>query len=129
MSDHDNRRSIVIQLLKQIHDTFARLAVEISGWPFSQFAPYFDSAVFSFEIGKVKPEPEIYQYALAKLGVSPENAIFIGDGSCNELAGARAIGMTTVMTTEYSSIFWPEKIPEIGRNADYVITDFNALLP
>lgn len=102
-------------------------AVEISGWNHSPFSPYFDCVIFSYQIGYVKPEVEIYQHALDKLDVSAADSIFIGDGSCNELSGARKIGMTTVITTEFTSTLWPEKIPERSLHADYIIDDFEQL--
>jgi putative hydrolase of the HAD superfamily len=54
-----------------------------------------DVAVFSSEVGKRKPHPEIFEAALAKLGVEPERALFVGDRLYEDVRGAKELGMTT----------------------------------
>jgi len=54
---------------------------------------YFDVLVFSSDLGFKKPDPRIFVYALEKLGVDPENALFIGDSYRNDILAPRAIGM------------------------------------
>ena len=49
----------------------------------------FDEAIFSYEVGYLKPQAEIYQIALEKMNVNPEKSIFIGDGGSDELKGAK----------------------------------------
>jgi putative hydrolase of the HAD superfamily len=55
-----------------------------------------DAAVFSSEIGRRKPDPAIFRRALELLDVAPANALFVGDRLATDVAGARALGMTTV---------------------------------
>jgi HAD superfamily hydrolase (TIGR01509 family) len=56
-----------------------------------------DAAVFSSELGWRKPHPVIFERALELLGgVAPERALFVGDSLANDIAGAAALGMTTV---------------------------------
>ena len=57
----------------------------------------FDAEVFSCSVGLRKPDPKIYRLALDELGVASEEAIFVGDGANDELAGAERVGMTAVM--------------------------------
>jgi putative hydrolase of the HAD superfamily len=52
----------------------------------------FDGDVFSAEEGVRKPDPEIYTRALSRLGVAPEEAIFVDDRPKN-VEGARQVGM------------------------------------
>jgi putative hydrolase of the HAD superfamily len=59
-------------------------------------ADRLDVAVFSSEVGRRKPDPLIFERALAELGVSPERALFVGDTLAADVAGARTLGMTTV---------------------------------
>ena len=59
-------------------------------------ADRLDVAVFSSEVGRRKPDPLIFERALAELGVSPERAVFVGDTLAADVAGARTLGMTTV---------------------------------
>ncbi len=58
--------------------------------------PFFDSLIFSFEVGSVKPEPGIYLAACRSLGVPAGRCLFVGDGNGRELEGAMALGMTAV---------------------------------
>lgn len=62
---------------------------ELKGFP---VLGQFDHLVLSFEAGAAKPSPEIYQVALAKCGVSPDEAVFIDD-MAEYVEGAIAVGM------------------------------------
>ena len=44
-------------------------------------------------MGAAKPEPEIYLEATSRLGVSPAEALFVGDGGDDELPGAERAGL------------------------------------
>jgi FMN phosphatase YigB (HAD superfamily) len=60
--------------------------------------------VLSFEIGAVKPEPRIYEVACDRLHVEPRRCIFAGDGDCNELDGALAMGMVAIRVKGTESV-------------------------
>jgi putative hydrolase of the HAD superfamily len=66
-------------------------------WPESPFAGLFDGEVFSCSAQLRKPDPRIYLLACSKLGIEPTDAIFVGDGANDELAGAERVGMRAVM--------------------------------
>ena len=66
-------------------------------WPETRFHGLFDAEVFSCSVGLRKPDPRIYRLALDELGVPPEEALFVGDGDNDELAGAERVGMTAVL--------------------------------
>jgi putative hydrolase of the HAD superfamily len=57
---------------------------------------FFDVVVVSATVNKRKPSPEIFQKALEKLGVSAENAVFVGDTADADIIGAKAAGMKTI---------------------------------
>jgi putative hydrolase of the HAD superfamily len=65
-------------------------------WEETPFAGIFDAVVFSCSCGYRKPDPRIYELALRQLGVETAEAIFVGDGTNDELAGAEAVGMRAV---------------------------------
>ncbi|MGH3007882.1 MAG: HAD family hydrolase [Gaiellaceae bacterium] len=65
-------------------------------WEQTPFAGLFDSVVFSCSCGYRKPDPRLYQQACAELGVAPEEALYVGDGTNDELAGAERVGMRAV---------------------------------
>jgi putative hydrolase of the HAD superfamily len=52
----------------------------------------FDVAVFSYCLGRVKPEEDIYRYCLDRLGLPPAACLFLDDMDLN-VAAARAIGL------------------------------------
>lgn len=58
-------------------------------------AERLDVAVFSSEVGRRKPDPAIFERALAALGVEPANALMVGDKVAVDVAGAKALGMAT----------------------------------
>jgi len=62
-------------------------------------ANIFDVIVFSAEEGIKKPDPEIYRRTLARLGVEPDEAIFVDDRFAN-VAGARQIEMQAIHHVE-----------------------------
>lgn len=70
-------------------------------WPSSGLSRRFDVAVFSCVAGVAKPEPGIYLAAAEQLGVAPQDCVFVGDGADGELAGAAAVGLSVVRTTEF----------------------------
>lgn len=59
----------------------------------------FDQLVFSAEEGVKKPDPVIYQRALERMGVVPEQSIFVDDMLLN-VEGARAVGMCAIQYVE-----------------------------
>jgi putative hydrolase of the HAD superfamily len=66
-------------------------------WEETPFAGLFDAEVFSCSCGLRKPDPRIYRLALDRLGVEPREAVFVGDGANDELAGAERVGMRAIL--------------------------------
>jgi len=66
-------------------------------WGDTAFPNLFDATVFSCSVGLRKPDPRIYELACEQLGVEPAEAIFVGDGANDELAGAQRLGMQAVL--------------------------------
>ncbi len=56
----------------------------------------FDATVFSCIEGTAKPERKIYELALEKLAVKPNQAVFIDDRT-DYIAGARQVGLNTIL--------------------------------
>jgi putative hydrolase of the HAD superfamily len=67
------------------------------------FMRLFDAAIISYREGCMKPQPEIYKRALARLGVEPAEAFFMDDRPEN-VAGARAVGMDAVLFTDPAAL-------------------------
>src|SRR5262249_58398496 len=55
----------------------------------------FDSVVISDEVGWRKPKPVIFERALQRLGITPVEALFVGDRADIDVAGGLRGGVTT----------------------------------
>jgi putative hydrolase of the HAD superfamily len=78
-------------------------------------AERIDFAVFSSELGKRKPHPEIFERALDALEVSAEETLFVGDRLYEDVRGAKEVGMTTVQALWFRADEHPE-----GGDPDYL---------
>jgi putative hydrolase of the HAD superfamily len=56
-----------------------------------------EARAFSSAIGRRKPDPAAFRDVLARLDVAPDQAVFVGDTPEEDIAGARAAGMRTVL--------------------------------
>jgi putative hydrolase of the HAD superfamily len=66
-------------------------------WPESVFAPYFSATHFSCVTHVRKPDARAYNTVLEELSVTPDSALFVGDGGSDELNGAVRAGIKAVM--------------------------------
>ncbi|MFC2014740.1 HAD family hydrolase [Chloroflexota bacterium] len=66
-------------------------------WEKLPIANLIDVSVFSCSVGLKKPDPRIYHLAVEQLGVYPGDCLYIGDGGSQELTGAAAVGMHSVL--------------------------------
>ena len=67
------------------------------------FFELFDDIVISAEVGFVKPEPEIYQIALTRIGRPVHECLFIDDSSAN-IDQAKHMGFVTIHFTSPSQL-------------------------
>ncbi|WP_353890611.1 HAD-IA family hydrolase [Micromonospora sp. WMMA1363] len=58
--------------------------------------PLLDVRVYSVQVGRCKPDPELYRAACRRLGLAPTSCLYVGDGGSQELTGAERTGMTAV---------------------------------
>ncbi len=96
---------------------------EIEHWERSPLAEHFETAVFSCAVGLVKPDRAIYEHTLARLDLTPADAVFVGDGGSDELLGARALGMRTVFVGHVAREIWPDKAAQRALHADLALHD------
>ncbi len=62
----------------------------------SQFPELYDGVVISAEVGMHKPQPEIFRLGAERVGLPPEECVFVDDLREN-CEGAEAVGMTAVL--------------------------------
>ena len=82
-------------LLGIVTDTANSVSTKLSWFEAGGFGSVWDSIISSKEIGARKPDPRLYQAALHQLGVTADQALFVGH-KISELDGARAVGLKTV---------------------------------
>lgn len=58
---------------------------------------FFDVVATSEELGYEKPEREIFEFAMEKLKVKPEECVMVGDRRETDILGASKVGMYTVL--------------------------------
>jgi putative hydrolase of the HAD superfamily len=92
---------------------------------FVKLNKYFDVLALSCEVGVLKPAPEIYLYALKKLDMMPQEAIFVGDGDHEELNGAKDVGITTCKINQKIGY---GKRDKQSTYSDFEINNLNELL-
>lgn len=61
----------------------------------------FDAACMSCEVKMKKPDIRIFELCAEKLGVKPEECLYVGDGGSHELEAARTAGMKPLQATWY----------------------------
>lgn len=85
------RRGLRVGLLSVCSEEVER------AWPETAFRGLFDAEVFSCTEGLAKPDPRAYLTVAKRLGVEPADALFVGDGANDELAGAERAGLRAVL--------------------------------
>ena len=78
---------------------------------------YFDAIIISEEVGIEKPDKQVFQVALDKLGVEAENAVMVGNRIDADIVGANRIGMKSVWFR------WNDRYEEI-IGSEYERPDF-----
>lgn len=123
----------VIPLLRNLRDAGLRRGIITHGWTVKQaekivrlgLLPYLDmDGVFiSDQIGISKPNPKLYQTALADLRLEPERSMYVGDNLAHDVAPPKKIGMITVWARRASK----HADPTGSIEPDHVVDDFGQL--
>ena len=82
-----------------------------------------DALVINGETHFTKPNPVVYEACLEKLGVKPEEAVYIGDNPLKDFVGAGKIGMKTVQILRDNGMFTDVKAPSKEYEADEIVKD------
>lgn len=79
-----------------------------------------DAVLFSSEVGRRKPAPELYRAALDGLGVEAAEALYVGDREVEDYDGPRRLGMRAVICTALARRPVRDGVPTIPRLGDLV---------
>ena len=121
-----NFREDIIPMFEALHERGLKIALisncfdeEVAAIKPSKLYPYFDVPVLSYEVGLQKPDLAIYRYALDKLGLKPEECLYVGDGGNSELQSATKVGMKALQARWY--------LPENTRKEPKYMYEFEGL--
>ena len=87
---------------------------------YSGLAPYFEEVITSEGSNSLKPQKEIFDYALEKAGARVQESIMIGDSLEIDVAGAMNAGMDAIHVNFTGSV-------SEGVKATYVVTALKQL--
>ncbi len=127
----------VTEILPQLRRNGVRLGV-LSNAPTDMpsflerlgITPHLDFAVISAIEGIKKPDRRIFEIALARAGVAPEEALHVGDMYLEDIVGGGAAGVRTLLMERGERALFPSFRESKERNLDsaQVIEDLHGLL-
>jgi putative hydrolase of the HAD superfamily len=80
-----------------------------------------DVVVVAFDCGHYKPDPEIYRYAVRRLGVAPAACLHVGDHPIEDVRAAQQAGLRTAWINRDGSRW------ELDITPDIVISNLSEL--
>jgi len=91
---------------------------------------YMDVMMTSYQIGVIKPHPKIFIEALKRLGVKPEETIFVGDVPEIDVKGAKMVGMIAVLMKDCDPVMRELGMGKITDNVkpDYIINSLEDVI-
>ena len=83
---------------------------------------FFDARLYSYQFKYRKPNKKIFIEAAEKIGIRPENVLFVGDRLDMDAAGALEANMTAVLKKAYTNTNKniPQNVIKIERLAELV---------
>lgn len=116
----------LIQMLEELKRSNVSLGMITNGYGQFQMnnvkalgiEQYFDVILVSEWEGIKKPDPEIFQRALEKINVSPEQSIFVGDHPENDVKASQNIGMKGI---------WKKDLQWKDVKADFIVNNLEEL--
>ncbi|MEQ9619141.1 MAG: HAD family hydrolase [Deltaproteobacteria bacterium] len=82
---------------------------------------YFDHVFDSTNLGLVKPDPGIFKFALEKFGISPEEAVHVGDMYGTDVLGGTDAGLDVIW-------FNQRKIERLNENEATEVADLAEII-
>jgi HAD superfamily hydrolase (TIGR01509 family) len=85
-------QGLLVAVISNTEDGRAKDSLTAAG-----LAERFDVIVDSHHVGLKKPDPAIFRHTLERLGVEPDEAVFVGDSYAHDALAARAAGLRAVL--------------------------------
>jgi HAD superfamily hydrolase (TIGR01662 family) len=74
---------------------------------------FFDFALVAGDLSCWKPDPEIFRHALKRLGLRPEETVYVGDNYYADVVGAQRAGMRPILVDPDG--FFPDAVCPVIR--------------
>jgi putative hydrolase of the HAD superfamily len=87
--------------------------------------PYIDLIVTSEEIGVTKPDPKIYQAALKRWNIGPQETVMIGDSWENDVLCPHSLGMRTIWFNRRNEVCPDPAITRIIHSSNEILDILN----
>ena len=80
-------RGLRVALISNLASPYKRAVVRLN------LESYFDTILYSCDLGIAKPDPEIYRDALSKLNATADSTLMVGDSQRSDVDGPMAVGI------------------------------------
>ncbi|NOZ80200.1 MAG: HAD family hydrolase [DPANN group archaeon] len=83
-------------------------------------AKYFDVILLSFQEGKLKADPALFEKGIETLGISKEEAIMIGDSLESDIESAKRAGIKALLIDRRGRRNYPDKISNLKEITNHL---------
>lgn len=92
--------------------------------------PFFEDGcrISAADVGYLKPHPKIFEESLRCMGITPQEAVFVGDSLEADIAGAQGVGMKAVLRDRAESPLGEEESEIIPDGKISSLSDLYPLL-
>lgn len=80
-----------------------------------------EHVVISEDVGALKPDPKVFEYATRQTGLDKDDILYVGDSYTSDIKGGSNFGWDTAWFTQNGEA-------EKHRKAEFVFSDFNDLV-
>jgi putative hydrolase of the HAD superfamily len=94
----------VYEVLESLLEKYELSLISDAQWVFTEpemamlgLTPYFKFRILSSRFGFKKPDVRLFDIAMKKLMINPEESVYIGDNPQKDLVGAKKAGMTFIL--------------------------------
>ena len=94
----------VYEVLESLLEKYELALVSDAQWTFTEpemamlgLTPFFKFRILSSRFGFKKPDGRLFDMAMKKLMIKPEESVYIGDNPQKDLVGAKKAGMTFIL--------------------------------
>lgn len=76
---------------------------------------YIDHVFFSCDLGMIKPEKKIYEYALQEIGISAKRVLMVGDSLRNDVQAPISCGIQALLLDRFEKSDYRHRISSLNE--------------